>query len=125
MKTEIKTRNAIIKGAKITTERCLSAWLDLDYGGMGQGFGGFVLYMPPSENRNRDDSDQPNYAGHFIHRCIEIAGVEEWSKMIGKTVRVKCSYNKVHAIGHIVKDDWFDPTIEFAQLKSGSYSHHG
>jgi len=104
----MKEQNAIIKSASITNERMLSAWISLDYGGMCQSFGGYVLY--------RDKDDNSNYAGLFISRVLEIVGVEEWSKLEGKTIRARFDDNKVHAIGHIVKDDWFNPSEEFKSL---------
>jgi hypothetical protein len=107
----IETKNAVIESIEITSDDhgCLSAWLYLDYGGSGQGFGGYALYLPKSFKNHTIDSG----AGHFIYRCMEIAGVTEWSKMKGKTIRVRCEHVKVHAIGHIVKDDWFNPSEDF------------
>jgi hypothetical protein len=107
-KPEIK--NAVIESAKFDTERGLSAWVYLDYGGTGQGFGGYILYAPKGWKAN---SQAGNYAGHFIWRVLEIAGVTDWEKLKGRTIRVKASHGKVHAIGHIVKDDWFDPSEDF------------
>jgi hypothetical protein len=116
----IEIKNAIIESARIDNERGLSAWLSLDYGGSGQGFGGFVLYIPSDWQKDSKDTRhkaQWNYAGHFIYRVMQIAGVDEWSKLKGKTVRAKCEHTAVHAIGHIVKDDWFDPSADFAAMK--------
>ena len=114
--TEIETRNAIIRSARITNDDhgLLSAWLDLDYGGSSQGFGGYALYLPKDFAHS---NDQRNYAGHFIWRVMEIAGVSRWDQVPGKTIRVRCGRSMVHAIGHIVKEDWFSPTIDFSEMK--------
>lgn len=106
----IETKNAVIDSAFFDTERGLSAWIGLDYGGSGQAFGGYLLYAPKGWKAHECKA---NYAGHFIYRCLEIAGVSDWQKMIGKTIRVRAEHGKVHAIGHIIKDDWFDPSVDF------------
>ncbi len=113
----IEIRNAIIQSASINdSERgLLTAWLHLDYGGSGQGFGGYALYLPKSFSHHRLLS----HAGHFIWRCMEIADVSSWEKMAGKTIRVKLDKGglggRILAIGHIVKDDWFDPSEDFKE----------
>lgn len=114
MREDIETRNAIISSARFDTERGLSAWIYLDFGGHGQGFGGFLLYAPKGW---RAAGQAGNYAGHFIWRVLEIAGVDDWSKLPGRTVRVRSSWDKVHAIGHIVNENWFDPAEEFAAMQ--------
>jgi hypothetical protein len=112
----MKIRNAIITSAIIDMgdRDLLTSWLQLDYGGEGQGFGGYALYFPKSYAQHKLLS----HAGHFIFRCMEIAGVDSWHKMVGKTIRVKCDDGKVYAIGHIVKNDWFDPSADFAISKT-------
>src|SRR5687767_7147461 len=87
MNTEI--RNAIIESAVIDAgdRGFLTAWIHLDYGDGGhQGFGGFVLYLPKSFTHHKKNSP---FAGHFIFRCMEIAGVESWEQIKGKSIRVK------------------------------------
>lgn len=111
----IETKNAVIESANFDTERGLSAWVHLNYGGSGQGFGGYVLYVP--KDWGSYTPNQANYCGHFVYRCLQIAGVDDWSKLKGKTVRVRCEHSKVHAIGHIVNDDWFDPSKDFEELR--------
>lgn len=112
-------KNAIIKSISLNSEDhgCLTAWLQLDYGGSCQGFGGYGLYLPKSFTHHKVES----FAGHFIYRCCEIAGVTEWSKLVGKTIRVELSEHglggRILGIGHIVNDDWFYPKKDFEEAK--------
>lgn len=110
-------KNAIITDATITNSDhgLLSAWVSLDYGGTAQGFGGYALYLPKGFTHHNVKG--PNYAGHFICRVMEVADVSEWSKLKGKTIRVKCEHIKVHAIGHIIKEDWFNPSEDFLRME--------
>lgn len=110
----METKNAIIESVSLTSDDkgCLSAWIYLDYGGSGQGFGGYALYLPKSFTHHKIEGT----AGHFIYRCMEIAGVESWDKMKGKSIRVKSDHSGVSEIGHIVKDDWFNPKSDFSSL---------
>jgi hypothetical protein len=116
--TMMETRNAVIKSARLTNDDhgLLSAWLELDYGGSGQGFGGYTLYLPKNFTHS---TDQRNYAGHFIWRVMEVAEVSDWAKLAGRTIRVRACHSKVEAIGHIVKDDWFDPSADFKLMETG------
>jgi hypothetical protein len=111
-------RNALIESVEITdSDRgILDAWLHLNYGSSGQGFGGYALYLPKSFSHHKLES----VAGHFIWRCMEIGGVTKWSNLKGKTIRVDTDgdFGQIKGIGHIVKDDWFYPEVDFAALKN-------
>lgn len=109
---DMESKNAVIKSARIDTgdRGLLTAWLDLDYGGSGQGFGGYALYLPKSFSHHA----MLSHAGHFLFRVMEIAGVDRWDQLAGKTIRVRARRTGVEAIGHIVNDDWFCPRDDFS-----------
>jgi hypothetical protein len=112
--SETESKNAVIKSASLSTadHGLLSVWLSLDYGdSSGQGFGGYNLYSPAGRITRK------NYAGHFIWRVFEVAGVTEWKDLPGKTIRVRADSVSIEAIGHIVKDLWFDPKAEFQEMQ--------
>lgn len=100
-------RNATITSASIQIERgfALTLWLSLDYGDYSQGFGGYVLYHTSKGYMNEE-----NYTGLWITKCMEVAGVDDWSKMVNKNIRVDSDNSKVYGIGHIIKNKWFYPS---------------
>lgn len=114
--TDYELKNAIISSATLTIDDhgCLSAWLRLEYDEGGQGFGGFALHLLRGSSNHR--SRMP-YAGHFITRVLQVAGVKTWEDLKGKTIRVRASHSDVAEIGHIIKEDWFNPRMDFAEIK--------
>jgi hypothetical protein len=115
---EVEIKNAVIEKALISSgdRGFLDCWLHLTYGGSGQGFGGYALYLPKSWRHHSIESP----ARHFIFRCMEVAGVTDWDRMSGRTIRVKASNGLIRSIGHIINDDWFSPEIDFADLPKQS-----
>lgn len=103
-------KNAIITSVSMSNgdHGVLSAWLHLDFGGTGQGFGGYCLYAPLSKSGK-------DYTGQWIWRCMEIGGVDEWAALKGRPIRVRGDHSRIVAIGHILNDDWFEPDIEFKE----------
>lgn len=89
-------QNAKISGTELGgNERGPSFWVYLDYGGAGQGFGGYRL------------------GGEFTHYVImgilEAVGVDSWEQLKGKPVRAKIEDGTIVAIGHFLDDKWFTP----------------
>lgn len=115
--TKIIERNAIIGSADFLLERgLLTAHIQLFYSGAAQSFGGQIL-MVPAESPHRQDTERgPNYAGLFIDRVMQVVGVSRWSDLQDKAVRVRQDNGCVHALGHIVEDNWFTPKDEFERL---------
>ena len=112
MNTEnYEIKNAIIESVVLEKgdRGVLQCWLHLSYGCSGQGFGGYALSLPKSCTHH----EMKSFAGHFIFRCMEIADVEDWSKMKGKSIRVKLDRCSIKSIGHIINEDWFEPSLDF------------
>jgi hypothetical protein len=113
----IITQNAIIESASFCLERGLTIWVQLDYGGSGQGFGGYLLYAPKDWTAHTEPG---NYCGHFIYRLFQVAEVSDWNKLRGRSVRVRGTYCSVEEIGHIIHEDWFNPKKEFEDLRAAA-----
>ena len=111
----IKTMNAVIESVSINdaARGLLTAYLYLKHEDGNQGFGGYSLYLP----KNFTHHQLMSCAGHFIWRCMEIAGVDSWEKLPGKTIRVKAEHSKIHEIGNIINNDWFNPALDFSEQK--------
>ncbi|MDE2010334.1 MAG: hypothetical protein KGJ09_09715 [Candidatus Omnitrophica bacterium] len=88
----------------------LTAMLFLEGDGWSQGFGGYCF----GSHTNGTDEQNANLA-IFIKRVLEIAGVSEWEKLPGKLVRIKKEglNDPIRAIGHPLKNLWFNPQEEF------------
>ena len=114
---EYEVRNAVIESVSLSDadRGLLSSYLHLSYGdSSGQGFGGYALYLP----RSFDHHNMLSHAGHWVWRCMQVAGVTSWDMLPGKTIRVARlkadGYNAtIRGIGHIVEDDWFFPAEDF------------
>jgi len=100
-------RNAKISSASLGVDSCdgiMSSFIHLDYGGSGQGFGGYALTSGRS-------------LGLWVKRVMEVVGVGEWSALQGKPVRVRVFKGHIEAIGHFIEDKWFYPKVEFEDME--------
>jgi hypothetical protein len=111
-------QNARITGTMLGVEDhgILSAFVHLDYGGTGQGFGGYSLDATPAE-RSAHSKRRPHAAcGLFVARVLEVIGVDTWEELKGKSVRVRTEDGLVVALGHYLLDKWFEPRVELAAI---------
>jgi hypothetical protein len=114
MKMDKEIKNAKITGTMLGVEdhSILTCWLYLDYGGMGQGFGGYALDTYDKVKGRRVGTA---FGMEFIRRIMEVVEVEKWEDLTGQYCRVFADHSRVYKIGHIIKDQWFDPDVEFKQ----------
>jgi hypothetical protein len=124
-------RNAIIEAATLYIERgfILTSFVHLDYGGSGQGYGGYTLGGLPGSAAGAH-GDCGNIAAEWITGIMRAADVEDWKSLPGKSVRVRLSEaglgGQIEAIGHIIRDDrWFDAKEAFARISTPSRGREG
>lgn len=107
--TEIKNARIEDTFLGIEDHGFLTFWLYLDYGGIVQGFGGYVLDRPGEMKKD-------SALGWVVRRLLEVVGVQEWDQLQKKYVRVECSWDKIYRIGNIIEDKWFDPVVELKKF---------
>lgn len=114
----MEIKNAIIKSANIirNARGHTDVYLMLDYGSTSQGFD----TAGTSTAKGSSQFNLTGLCGYFVCRVMEVAGVTAWSQLAGKPIRVKANQSKVHAIGHLIDDDWFDPSADCATVDPAS-----
>ena len=80
-----------------------SLFLHLDYGGSGQGAGGYVLC---------------NKTFGILKKILELVKVEKWEELPGKHIKVKADYNKVFAIQDILGGEWLNFDEYFKEMQT-------
>ena len=105
--SEIELKNAEITGTHLGYEDhgIFTFMLNLKYGGSGQGAGGWAL---DSYDKKLDKRIGTKLGMDLIIEILKVLEVEKWEDLPGQFIRVKADYTKVHAIGHLLKDKWFD-----------------
>lgn len=93
-------KNATIKSTMLGFEDhgIMTAMIYVDFDDSSIGFGGYSLGGTSTDS--------------FIKGVMKAIGVEIWEKLEGKHCRVRFNSAEFHAkpiaIGHIIKDEWFD-----------------
>lgn len=104
-----ETGNARIGGTFLGREDhgILTAYVTLEGGGWGQGFGGYALDTWSEKAKRRVGTA---FGLDFIDGVLRVVGVESWEALTGKYVRYRRdSGGKLSAIGHITENKWFAP----------------
>lgn len=95
----------------------LTAFVDLDYGGSGQGFGGYALDTKPNQGEH---NRAPHIAcGSWVGGILWALGVDSWEKVVGAHARAAMGQWRVEGIGHIIEDRWVKPSD--SGLATGTY----
>lgn len=93
----MEIQNAKISGTSIGfDDRGPSFWVHVDYGGAGQGFGGYRLGGA--------------FTDYVLFGILKAVGVDLWENLKGKPVRVKIEDGTIKSIGHFLEDKWFTPS---------------
>lgn len=109
----------MIQNAKIVSTQLghagggpFSCWLTLEYGSgsSGQGFGGYAL----------DGDTLHDFCVAFLKGVLRVTDSETWEQVAGKFVRVDSDVGRVYKIGHIMRDDWFVPSVVASELRKGA-----
>lgn len=116
----MEIKNAIITSTMLGIEDhgIMSFYLYLDYGGSGQGAGGWCLDTPIEQGGTFIRRIGTAGGLTLIMEILKIANVEKWEDLKGKYIRVKSDYGKVHAIGNILTDKWLDFEQFFKEVKA-------
>ncbi|MCP4113808.1 MAG: hypothetical protein GY737_00105 [Desulfobacteraceae bacterium] len=101
-------KNAIITSTKLGKEDhgIMSCMIMLDYGGSGQGFGGYIFDDYNEETNSRHGTA---FGMEFIMQILKVLEKENWEDLIGTHCRVDGEWGKIYRVGHFMKDQWFDP----------------
>ena len=103
--------NAVVYAARLTIDDHdrLVGNIELDYGGMLQGFGWSLAKNPfsaPDMEPRQAESDGPMVAS-FVMGVMEVAGVRSWHSIAGRPVRVLTEDSLAIGLGHFLNDRWF------------------
>jgi len=115
----METKNAKITSTMLGIEDhgILSFYLYLDYGGSGQGAGGYSLDTPIKTGNTFLRRVGTAEGLSLIMEILEIVGVGKWEDLPGKYIRVQADQAKVHAIGNVIKDKWLNFETFFKEIK--------
>lgn len=122
--SELEICNARITGTMLGYEDhgMLTAMVHLSGDGWGCGFGGWRL---DEYNKAEGRTEDTPLCAWFIRRMTETLEVTQWEKVSG-IVRAKLwrggnprGGNDVVAIGHVLKDKWFEPGKELKEMGHG------
>lgn len=112
----MEIKNAKIKSTMLGVEDhgIMSFYLHLDYGGAGQGAGGYAL---DEYSKGQEKRIGAPFGIELIRSILDVVGVETWEDLPGKYIRARADHGKVYAIGNMLNNTWLDFGIFFETHK--------
>jgi len=116
----METKNAKITSTMLGIEDhgIMSFMLHLDYGGEGQGVGGYSLDTPISQGSTFIKRVGTAAGMSLIMEIMKVVDVKKWEDLPGQVIRVQADQSKVHAIGHFMNNKWLDFSLFFEEFKA-------
>lgn len=116
----IELHNAQIIGVAlgVSDRDYTTCLLELHYGTAKQLFGGYPFDEPIKVEGHPRMRFGTAFGMEFIRRLLAVLELKRWEDLRGAHCRVHCSKNKVHDIGHILKDQWFSPVALQAEMQA-------
>lgn len=111
-------RNAVVESTMLGYEDhgIFTAFIFLNFGGSGQGFGGYPMDTPIKDDDGKFIKRVGTKWGmDFLIGVLKTLEVDSWEKLPGISLRVAISENagtfgqKISGVGHYFKDNWFYP----------------
>jgi hypothetical protein len=122
-------RNAVIVRTSLGFEDhgIFTFYINLDYGGSGQGFGGYGMCDPVFDEPGHKFRCRRGtaFGAEAIMRLLKVVGVEKWEDLKGKSVRADCEHTKVHRLGHYLKDEWVDLSALADEMRAAKEGRDG
>src|SRR5687768_4557398 len=103
-------QNAIIRRVEIGFEDhgIFTLMVHLDYGGAGQGFGGFAGDVYDKAKNRRVGVA---FGAEIIMRLLALVGVSYVHELTGRSVRALHTHSEVVALGNYLTDKWLCPRV--------------
>lgn len=113
---KVEVRNAVIQSTMLGVEDhgILTCMIHTSSGVVGQGFGGWAFDAWNERAKRREGTA---WGMHFVGLLLSTLEVGSWEKLPGTPCRVRATHNKIVAIGHFIRDRWFEPEKDLAFLR--------
>jgi len=105
---DMKVKNAVIKRTFLGIEDhgMMTYFLYLEGDGWYQGFGGHCC--------------DGIFLAESMRKVLETLKIDSWEELSGTYVRIEGEHSKIHRIGHILEDRWYDITKHGKEFDNGS-----